>query len=138
MSDFATFSDVQALSGKVYSEDDQARIETMLPLLCDALRYEAIKVGKDLDEMAESETYANLLKLVTCDIVVRAMRQSTDGDPMQQESQSALSYSWSGTYAIPGGGIAAAILKNDLKRLGLKRQRIGSEVIWEPESTVST
>ena len=42
-----------------------------------------------------------------------------------QESQAAIGYSWSGTYAVPGGGIANCIMRNDLKRLGLKRQRFG-------------
>lgn len=136
MSDFASFSDVQALAGKIYTEAEQTRIETILPLICDTLRVEAEKVGKDLDSMAcNSWAFANTLKLVTCDIVIRAMRQSSEGDPMSQESQSALGYSWSGTYAVPGGGIAAAILKNDLKRLGLRRQRIGAEYIWPPRST---
>ncbi|MBQ3856298.1 MAG: hypothetical protein II762_06395, partial [Ruminococcus sp.] len=99
---------------------------TLLPLVSDTLRNEAFKVGKNLDEMAaDSPVYTNTLKLVTCDIVIRAMRQSSTGDPMSQESQSALGYTWSGTYAIPGGGIAQAIMKNDLKRLGLRRQRLG-------------
>ena len=139
MSDFASFSDVQMLAGKVYSEDEQERIDALLPLVCDTLRYEAEKVGKDLDTMAAaSNAYTNTLKLVTCDIVIRAMRQSVDGDPMSQESQSALGYSWSGTYAVPGGGIAAAIMKNDLKRLGLRRQKIGGMYIWQAESTEST
>lgn len=139
MSDFASFSDVQTLAGKVYSEDEQERIEALLPLVCDTLRYEAEKVGKDLDAMAAaSNAYTSTLKLVTCDIVIRAMRQSVDGDPMSQESQSALGYSWSGTYAVPGGGIAAAIMKNDLKRLGLRRQKIGGMYIWQAESTEST
>lgn len=139
MSDFASFSDVQTLAGKVYSESEQYRIEAMLPLLCDALRVMADRVGKDLDAMAEaSSAYASTLKLVTCDIVIRAMRQSADGDPMSQEAQSALGYSWSGTYAIPGGGIAAAIMKNDLKRLGLLPQKIGVIPLWAAESTEST
>ena len=132
MSDFATFSDVQALAGRVYSEAEQERIETLLPLLCDTLRVMAERVGKDLDAMAQaSSAYANTLKLVTCDIVIRAMRQTPDGDPMSQESQSALGYSWSGTYAIPGGGLAAAIMKNDLKRLGLLSQKIGVIPLWQ-------
>ena len=67
----------------------------------------------------------SVVKLVTVDIVARAMRQSLEGEPMTQESQSAINYSWSGTYAIPGGGIASCIMRNDLKRLGLKRQRYG-------------
>lgn len=131
---FATLADVIAVSGATYTQEEQDRINTLLPLLSDALRYEAQKVGKDLDDMASDATYANTLKLVTCDIVIRAMRQTSSGEPMAQESQSALGYSWSGTYAIPGGGIAQAIMKNDLKRLGLRRQRMGVIDLW-PEST---
>ena len=131
---FATLADVIAVSGATYTQEEQDRINTLLPLLSDALRYEAQEVGKDLDDMASDATYANTLKLVTCDIVIRAMRQTSTGEPMAQESQSALGYSWSGTYAIPGGGIAQAIMKNDLKRLGLRRQRMGVIDLW-PEST---
>jgi hypothetical protein len=125
MSDFATLNDVVAISGVNYTSAEQERIATLLPLICSSLRFEAVKVGKDLDEMAEDASYASVLKLVTCDIVIRAMRQTQTGDPMSQESQSANGYSWSGTYAIPGGGIAGAIMNNDLKRLGLRRQKYG-------------
>ena len=125
MASFATLADVTAVSGASYTAAEQERINALLPLVSDALRYEAVKVNKDLDEMAEDATYANVLTLVTCDIVIRAMRQTSSGEPMSQESQSAMGYSWSGTYAIPGGGIAQAIMNNDLKRLGLKRQRLG-------------
>ena len=131
MSAFATLDDVMALSGVAYTTEDQERIEELLPLVSDTLRYEAVKVGKDLDEMmAANEAYASVVKLVTIDVVVRALRQSMDTEPMSQESQSALGYSWSGTYAIPGGGIAAAIMRNDLKRLGLRRQRYGVIDLW--------
>ena len=126
MSAFATLDDVITITGKKYTSAEEDRIEVLLPLISDALRQEAIRVGKDLDAMYEgSESYANVVKLVTVDVVCRAMRQSTDGDPMTQESQSAIGYSWSGTYAIPGGGIANSIMRNDLKRLGLKRQQYG-------------
>lgn len=131
---FATLADVIAVSGATYTTAEQGRISTLLPLLSDTLREEARKVGKDLDDMAYGdEVYTNTLKLVTCDIVIRAMRQTSTGEPMAQESQSALGYSWSGTYAIPGGGIAQAIMKNDLKRLGLRRQRMGVIDLW-PDS----
>ena len=123
---FATYEDVSSITGKNYGSADEERIETLLPLVSDALRVEAARVGKDLDaRYMASESYASVVKLVTVDIVSRAMRQSMDGDPMTQESQSAIGYSWSGTYAIPGGGIANSIMRNDLKRLGLKRQQYG-------------
>ena len=131
MSAFATLQDVIDLSGQAYTAEQQTRIETLLPLISDALRVEAKKVGKNLDAMAEDTTYASVCKLVTVDIVIRVMRQEFSGDPMTQESQSGLGYSWSGTYAVAGGGIAAAILRNDLKRLGLRRQRYGWDNLYE-------
>lgn len=132
MSDFATLEDVTTLTGKAYGEAERERITALLPLVSDALRFEAQKVGKDLDAMAdESASYTSVVKLVTVDIVARVLRQSQNGEPLSQESQSALGYTWSGTYAIPGGGIAGAIMKNDLKRLGLRQQRYGVMHLWD-------
>ena len=123
---YATLQDVIDLSGATYTAEQQARIEKLLPMVSNALRNEAHKVGKGLDMMiASGEVLEDVVTLVTVDVVVRAMRQSTDGEPMSQESQSALGYSWSGTFAIPGGGIANAIMRNDLKRLGLWGQKYG-------------
>ena len=127
---FATVEDVEALYRPLTSAE-QTRAEAMLPLLSDTLRSIAYKVGKDLDAIQlEDATYGSVLKLVTVDIVVRALRQNTEGEAMSQESQSAMGYSWSGTYAVPGGGIANAIMNNDLKRLGLTQQQIGSIMLW--------
>lgn len=98
----------------------------MIPLVCDAFREEAARVGIDLDARVEADPYlASVAKTVTVDVVARVLRQSTDGDPMTQESQAGLGYSWSGTYAVPGGGISNAIMRNDLKRLGIRVQRYG-------------
>lgn len=134
MSAFATVNDISTL-WRPLTTDEQIRAEALLPLISDALRNEATKVGKDLDELVtDSETYASVVKLVTVDIVGRVLRQSTSGDAMTQESQSAGGYSWSGTYAVPGGGIANAILYSDLKRLGLLNQQIGSMFLWQESS----
>ena len=125
MSDFATVQDVNDL-WRPLTNDEQTRASNLIPLVCDALREEATKVGQDLDARISVETpLASVAKMVTVDIVARILRQSTDGDPMTQESQAGLGYSWSGTYAVPGGGMSNAIMKNDLKRLGIKRQRYG-------------
>ncbi len=125
---FATVEDIQNL-WRPLTADEQTRAGYLLPLVSDELRVLAGNVDKDLDEMAAAdEAYASVLKIVTVDVTCRVLRQSTDGDAMTQESQSALGYTWSGTYAVAGGGIANAILKNDLKKLGLLRQQMG--VIW--------
>ena len=119
---FVTLAEVEAISGRTFSEDEESRVNTLLPLISDLLRNEAAKVGKNLDDMITDATYDSVVKLVTTDVTIRAMRQSTEGEPMSQESQSAGGYTWSGTYSIPGGGIANAVMRNDLKRLGLLQQ----------------
>ena len=125
MNEYATVQDVIDL-WRALTNEEQARAEDLIPLICDALREEASRVGMDLDvKIAEDPNLASVAKMVTVDIVARVLRQSTDGDPMTQESQSGLGYSWSGTYAVPGGGISNAIMRNDLKRLGIKVQRYG-------------
>lgn len=108
------------------TDDEKAKAEAVIPLVSDALRTEAKRVNVDLDAKAETDpSYKSTLKIVTCDIVQRVLRQSTTGDPLSQESQGAMGYTWSGTFAIPGGGIAQAIMRNDLKRLGLRVQKFG-------------
>lgn len=128
---FATVQDIIDL-WRPLTTDEQTRAGNLLPPVSDTLRNEAKKVGKNLDTLVtEDETYSNVVKLVTVDVVARVLRQTTTGDAMTQESQSAGGYSWSGTYAVPGGGIANAILYSDLKRLGLLNQQIGSVRLWQ-------
>ena len=128
---FATVEDIQTL-WRPLSESEQSKATALLPLVSDELRVLAREVDKDLDVMAAAdEAYASVLKIVTVDVTVRVLRQSTEGEAMTQEAQSALGYSWSGTYAVAGGGIANAILNNDLKKLGLKRQQIGVMYTWQ-------
>lgn len=135
MSEFASLEDVVVLSGKTYTNDEEERIAQLLVLVSDALRFEASRVGMDLDaEVEANSAYASVVRMVTVDVVIRAFRQSYTGEPISQETQSALGYSWTGTYAIPGGGISGAIMRNDLKRLGFRKQRYGSIEAWPTES----
>ena len=128
---FATVDDISTLWIPLTSEE-QTRANALLPLVSDEIRVIGKRVNKDVDAMiAADETYGSVVKIVTVDVVARILRQSTEGDAMTQESQSGLGYSWSGSYAVPGGGIANSIMVNDLKKLGLIRQQIGSEFIWQ-------
>ena len=122
MSEFATIQDVIELWRSLTTEE-LSRTEKLLPIVSDSLRIEASKVGKDIDELSKNEAYANVLKSVVVDVVARTLMTSTDNEPMTQESQSALGYTWSGTYLVPGGGLF--IKNSELARLGLKRQRYG-------------
>ena len=131
MSAFATVDDIVTL-WRSLTDDEMTRADALLPVVSDALRQKAVAVGKDLDQMvAASETLANVARMVTVDIVARVLRQSTTGDAMTQESQSGLGYSWSGTFAVPGGGITGSIMYTDLKALGLLRQQIGAVQVWQ-------
>lgn len=123
MSTFATIEDLAALWRPLTSEET-FRAESLLEVVSDSLRVEAEKVGKDLDGMvAESVSYANVVKSVTVDIVARTLMTSTDQEPMTQMSQSALGYSFQGSFLVPGGGLF--IKKTELARLGLRKQRYG-------------
>lgn len=123
MSDYATVEDVIALKRALTAEEAE-RAEMLIPIVCDSLRYEAEKVGKNLDEMVENSTMlASVAKSVTVDVVMRELMTKTEGEPMTQMSESALGYSVSGSYLVPGGGLF--IKRSELKRLGLARQRYG-------------
>lgn len=127
---FATVDDIQRLY-RPLSSTEQSRAEALLPLVSDEIRVLGNQYGKNIDEaIAKDSAYESVVKIVTCDVTFRILRQNTEGDAMSQESQSALGYSWSGTFAVSGGGIANSILNNDLKKLGLRRQQMGSEFIW--------
>lgn len=125
MSSYATIQDVTALFRQLTSAETE-RAEALLPVVSDSLRMEARKAGRDLDQMiAEDGTgvLANVARSVTVDVLARTLMTSTDAEPMTQMSQSALGYSVSGTYLVPGGGLF--IKKSELARLGLRRQRYG-------------
>ena len=123
MTAFATLDDVTNLWRPLTAEE-QKRAEALLPVVCNSLRYEARKIGKDLDLMCNSNPYLrDVAKSVTVDVVARTLMTSTDHEPMTQMTQSAGGYSATGTFLVPGGGLF--IKKSELARLGLRRQRIG-------------
>ncbi len=123
MNNFATIDDVKKLWREL-KNDEVERAETLLGIVSASLRAEADRVGKDLDKMIEEKDFLReVAKSVTVDVVARTLMTSTDSEPMTQISQSALGYSVSGTYLVPGGGLF--IKKSELARLGLRRQRIG-------------
>ena len=109
---------------------EQERANALLEVVSDTLREEAVKVGKDIDKMAaERPSYATVVKSVVVDIVARTLMTATSGEPMIQSSESAMGYSWSGTFLVPGGGL---FIKNtELARLGLKKQRYGVMDIYD-------
>lgn len=130
MSALATVSDIESL-WRTLTTDETTRAEALLDTVSASLRYEAIKVGKDLDEMIEDDesgTLAEVAKSVVVDVIARVLMTSTDAEPMTQMTESAGGYSFSGTFLNPGGGLF--IKRSELARLGLRRQRYGSFDIY--------
>lgn len=124
MQPFATIEDLKNL-WRVLKADEIERAKQLLIIVSDSLREEAGRVGKDLDKMIKEKPpyFTNVVKSVTVDIVARTLMTSTDQEPMIQTTESALGYSWSGSYLVPGGGLF--IKNSELSRLGLRRQRYG-------------
>lgn len=124
MADFATLNDVITL-WRALTADETSKVEKLLPMVSNCLRFEAEKVGKDLDAMIEgNEHLADVALSVTVDVVKRYINDnSIDSQSMSQMSQAAGGYSVSGTFLVPGGGLF--IKKSELARLGLRRQKIG-------------
>ncbi len=128
MENFATTSDLETL-WRPLKFDETERAKALLDVVSNSLRHEAKKVGKDLDSMtSESPIFASVVKSVTVDVVARTLMTSTDQEPMTQFNESALGYSVSGSFLVPGGGLF--IKDSELKRLGLKKQRFGARDIY--------
>lgn len=123
MEPFASIEDIARLWREMNAAEEE-RAAKLLPVISDCLRFEAKKVGKNLDEMIKNNPeIGSVAKSVTVDVTARTLMTSTNSEPMTQTTQSALGYSFSGTYLVPGGGLF--IKKSELARLGLRRQRQG-------------
>nr|DAT21688.1 MAG TPA: hypothetical protein [Caudoviricetes sp.] len=123
MENFATVDDLKKL-WRTLKFDEEKRAKALLEVVSHSLRVEARKIGKDLDILvSEDSSYASVVKSVTVDVVARTLMTSTEQEPMTQFAESALGYSVSGSFLVPGGGLF--IKDSELKRLGLKKQRYG-------------
>lgn len=126
---YASVEDIAAL-WRALTADEQARAAGLLESVSAEIRLKAKAVGRDFDlDVADDEDLALVAKSVCVDTVGRILSQSVNDEPMSQMSQSALGYTVSGTYLVPGGG--SLLLKRDLKRLGLLRQRMGVLEIYD-------
>ena len=80
--------------------------------------------------ISSSDDKANVAKMVVLACVHRVMSKDDNQDmPLEQFSQSALGYTFSGTYVNPGDDLY--YLRNELKRMGIIKQRYGAMEIYE-------
>lgn len=131
---YVDINDIELLFRPMKNEAESKKAEALIEIVEDSLRMEASKVGKDLDCMIEDGSLlTGVLKSVVVDVIGRTLMTATDQEPMTQMSQSALGYSYSGTFLVPGGGLF--IKKSELARLGLKRQKYGMVDYYDQGNT---
>jgi len=128
MADFASVTDIQNLK-RALTVSEQTRAGYLLPIVSDIIRFEAQKVGKDADALVAADpAFANVVKAVTVDVVMRELNTPGTQLPATQYAESAGSVSMS--YSIPNGSGRIALWPSDLKTLGFRRQLIGSLPLW--------
>lgn len=127
---YATIDDVQAL-GRTLTANEQEKAPQLLEIASALLRTEAKKRGYDLDRMIADDPDKGLIaKILTVNAVVRSLNAASDTSPAAvQGSQSALGYSVSYTYLNAGQDIY--FLKNELKELGIMRQKCGILEVYD-------
>ena len=129
MADYATVADIQSMK-RTLSAAEQERAASLIPVVCDIIRYEAEKVGKDFDAMiSESPYLASVAKAVTVDVVMREL--NTPGAQLPATSYQEAAGGVSQSYSLPNASGRIALWPSDLKALGLKRQQIGALSLWE-------
>ena len=128
MAEFASVTDIQNLK-RALTVSEQTRAGYLLPIVSDIIRFEAQKVGKDADALVAADTaFANVVKAVTVDVVMRELNTPGTQLPATQYAESAGSVSLS--YSLPNASGRIALWPSDLKALGFKRQLIGSLPLW--------
>lgn len=104
-------------------ESEKKKAEALIPVVIASLKQEARNSGQDLEQMiTDGDLFFEVFLSVVVDVVGRTLLTSTHDEPMTQMSQSALGYTVSGSFLVPGGGLF--IKKSELRRLGLRKQKI--------------
>lgn len=133
MNNYVSVADILAF-GRPLTAHEQDIAEQFITAACSKLRVIAKRYGIDIDSLAaEDEDYANVVKSTVVKSVVRALDSAADTTPPAvQASQSAMGYSVSMTYLNSGQSIY--FLKNELKELGILRQRWGALEVYGNEN----
>jgi hypothetical protein len=127
---YATVNDVLTL-GRTLTAEEQQKVPQLLEIASALLRKEAKTRRYDLDQMiADDPDIGQIAKILTVNAVVRSLNAAGDSSPAAvQGSQSALGYSVSYTYLNAGQDVY--FLKNELKELGIMRQRYGVLEVYD-------
>ena len=126
---YATVSDIQAI-GKSLTAQQMESAEVLLTQASAKLRTIAKKYSKSIDELVNNdEDYALTVKAVVIQAVCRALDAVSQSSTVSQGTETIGAYSLTTTYL--NGGQSLYFLKNELKDLGLIRQRYGAIEIYD-------
>lgn len=128
---YASVEDYEKVYNTALNNDQHKRLLMLIELASSLLREEANKRNMNLSAViSSSDDKANVAKMVVLACVHRVMSKDDDQDmPLEQFSQSALGYTFSGTYVNPGDDLY--YLRNELKRMGIIKQKYGAMEIYE-------
>lgn len=123
---YATVADITALKPLSAQEQEQAGV--LLQYASDRLRVIGTKYGVDIDaQIATDPDYGSAVKFTVINTVINALGRlsvSAGESAASQATQSGLGYSMTLTYSNAGSVLWFG--KNDLKDLGLLRQKYGA------------
>lgn len=126
---YATVSDIQAI-GKSLTAQQMESAEILLTQASAKLRTIAKKYSKSIDSMIEEdEDFGLTVKAVVIQAVCRALDAVSQSSTVSQGTETIGAYSLTTTYL--NGGQSLYFLKNELKDLGLIRQRYGAIEIYD-------
>lgn len=128
---YASVEDYEKVYNTALNNEQHKRLLMLIELASSLLREEANKRNMNLSAViSSSDDKANVAKMVVLACVHRVMSKDDYQDmPLEQFSQSALGYTFSGTYVNPGDDLY--YLRNELKRMGIIKQRYGAMEIYE-------
>jgi hypothetical protein len=127
----ATVDEYEAKFNKHLTDAEKEQVKLLLIDASSLLRVEASNRGFNIDFIiARDDDKKNVAKMVVLASVKRVMQKLDERGAFEQVSESALGYSFSGTYVNPGEDIY--FLNNELKRLGLTRNAQGFFIdLWQ-------
>ena len=121
METFATITDLQS-RWRALSDIEKTRAETLLMDASVVIATMCAQSSITIDTTDELQSMT--LEAITCEMVKRAMLSPIDQAPMSNYSQTAGSYSESGTFVNPTGDLY--LTSSEKKRLGIGKQHMFS------------
>lgn len=124
---YASVEDLRLFNSALTAQERE-QAESLLAAASAKLRLTAKRYGKDLDELVKDEDYLLVVRENVANCVRRAIESYKNDTTASQTSQTALGYSVSMTYLNAGQSLY--YLRNELKDLGILRQRYGGMEVY--------